>query len=73
MESIDCTNVYFDFDPLVEIIDELEVAWPDWPKEEDEDETVWERDWRRHGSCTYGKVQGLATEGDFFRQGIKGS
>ena len=71
MASEDCQQVYFDFDPLVEIIDDLEIAWPDWPKEtpEDEDETVWEKDWRRHGSCTYGKVQGLDTEGAFFRQG----
>ena len=48
-------------------MDELEFAWPDWPK--DEDETVWEKDWRLHGSCTYGKVAGLSNEGDYFRKG----
>ena len=67
--SEDCKNVYFDFDPLVELVDDLEFAWPDWPQ--DEDETVWEKDWRLHGSCTNGKVQGLSNENEFFKQGLK--
>ena len=66
--SVDCRDVYFDLDPLVEIIDDLEFAWPDWPQ--DVDETVWEKDWRLHGSCFEEQnIQGLNQEGSFFKQG----
>ena len=62
------TSIDFEVDQLEPIIDELTLVWPDWPQTED-NLTVWEKEWRKHGSCIVDEVPDLSNELDYFTQG----
>ncbi len=67
----DCDpNIQFDSQAIIPLEDSLEHSWPNWPIDpEDNETTVWEKEWKLHGSCIAPSIEALANELDYFTQG----
>lgn len=70
ISDCDPYNFDFDLDQLSPIEENLEHSWPNWPIDPmDNETTVWEKEWKTHGSCIVPSIESLSNELDYFSAG----